>query len=239
MNTLVWRGLDLPLMEVSRVEIAGSELSGAGTQLGVSYGLRYQLEPGRLRLKLVGERKLDIALGECDFFDLGYSPLFNSLPVLRDNLLVDGPAREYVMRWVRVPELEAGELRQRYEAAAEGGVQPDQVVLDPGLGFAKLPQHNWALLANLDRIASLGRPVLVGGSRKRFLGEVTAGPDGRPRPEAAREDATVAVSAIAALSGAWGIRVHEVVGNLDAVKVAAAERAAAAPTGAPTGAPAR
>jgi len=125
------------------------------------------------------------------------------------------------------------ELRQRYEAAAEGGVDPEQIVLDPGLGFAKLPQHNWALLANLDRIASLGRPVLIGGSRKRFLGEVTAGPDGRPRPEDAREDATVAVSAIAALSGAWGIRVHEVAGNLDAVKVAAAVRAAAASTGAP------
>jgi hypothetical protein len=115
MRTLVWRGLDVPLMEVARVEIEDGELTAAGTQLGVAYELRYRLEPGRLHLELVGDRALDVGLDGCDFFDLGYSPLFNSLPVLRDDLLVEGPAREYVMRWVRVPELEAGELRQRYE----------------------------------------------------------------------------------------------------------------------------
>lgn len=118
------------------------------------------------------------------------------------------------------------ELWQRYEAVAEGGVNPASIIIDPGLGFAKLPRHNWELLANLDRITSLGRPVLVGASRKRFLGEVVA-PAGVPRPEAEREDATVAISAIAALAGAWGVRVHEVAGSLDAVKVAAAVRAAA------------
>jgi dihydropteroate synthase len=128
------------------------------------------------------------------------------------------------------------ELGQRYQAAAEGGVDPELVILDPGLGFAKLPRHNWALLANLDRIASIGRPVLVGASRKRFLGEIIAptgagaavGARANPRPDPEREHATVAVSAIAAIAGAWGVRVHEVVGSLDAVKVAAAIRAAQA-----------
>ena len=115
MKTLVWRGLDVPLMEVARVETETGELTAEGTQLGGAYELRYRLARQRLHLELVGDRELDVGLGGCDFFDLGYSPLFNSLPVRRDGLLVDGPGREYVMRWVRVPELEARELRQRYE----------------------------------------------------------------------------------------------------------------------------
>jgi hypothetical protein len=104
-------------MEVARAETADRELTAVGTQLGVAYELRYRLEPQRLHLELVGESELelDVGLDGCDFFDLGYSPLFNSLPVRRDGLLADGPAREYVMRWVRVPELEASDLRQRYE----------------------------------------------------------------------------------------------------------------------------
>jgi uncharacterized protein len=115
MKTLVWRGLDVPLMEVARVETEHGELTAEGTQLGVAYELRYRLEPRRLHLELLGDRELDVGLARCDFFDLGYSPLFNSLPVRRDGLLVAGPPRDYVMRWVRVPELEASELPQRYE----------------------------------------------------------------------------------------------------------------------------
>jgi hypothetical protein len=114
-RTLVWRGLDLPLMEIARVELDGGDLRASGTQLGVAYELRYELEPGRLELELVGERKLAVTLDGCDFFDLGYSPLFNSLPVLRDGLLEGGPAHDYVMRWVSVPSLEVTESRQRYE----------------------------------------------------------------------------------------------------------------------------
>jgi uncharacterized protein len=123
MKTLVWRGLDVPLMEVARVETEHDELTAVGTQLGVAYELRYRLGPQRLHLELAGDRELDVGLEGCDFFDLGYSPLFNSLPVRRDGLLVDGPTREYVMRWVRVPELEESELRQRYEPLGEGVVR--------------------------------------------------------------------------------------------------------------------
>jgi hypothetical protein len=123
MKTLVWRGLDVPLMEVARVETEHGELTAVGTQLGVAYELRYRLDPQRLHVELVGDRELDVGLEGCDFFDLGYSPLFNSLPVRRDSLLVDGPTREYVMRWVRVPELEESELRQRYEPLGEGVVR--------------------------------------------------------------------------------------------------------------------
>jgi uncharacterized protein len=114
-TTVVWRGLDEPRMEIARVEVHGAELRATGTQIGVAYELRYELEPGALRLEVVGERQLEVALDGLDFFDLGYSPLLNSLPVLRDGLLTGAPAQEYVMRWVSVPQLEVHASPQRYE----------------------------------------------------------------------------------------------------------------------------
>lgn len=114
------------------------------------------------------------------------------------------------------------ELSQRVDAALAAGVAESQLVLDPGLGFAKRADHNWALLNRLDSLLSLGFPVLVGASRKRFLGALLSDVDGQPRPPDGREDATAAVSALAAVAGAWGVRVHEVGPSLDAVRVAAA-----------------
>jgi hypothetical protein len=107
-------------MEVAHVERHGDDLIAAGTQLGASYELRYRLEPTLLSLELVGERSLDVELGNADFFDLGWSPLFNSLPVIRDGLLEPGPPRDYVMRWVDVPSLEVTTSEQRYEPLGRG-----------------------------------------------------------------------------------------------------------------------
>ena len=117
------------------------------------------------------------------------------------------------------------ELGRRLEAVTAAGVRPDQVILDPGLGFAKLPEHNWKLLANLDRIARQPGhvqpfPVLVAASRKGFLGKLLAGPDSRPRSFSRSDDATVALTALAVAAGAWCVRVHAVPGNVDAVQVA-------------------
>jgi dihydropteroate synthase len=114
------------------------------------------------------------------------------------------------------------ELRQRYETAVEGGIDSARIVLDPGIGFAKTAEHNWALLANLDALATLGRPILIGASRKRFIGALLAQPDGTPRPEPDRDVASAALAALVAAGGAWGVRVHDVRSTLDAVKVAAA-----------------
>ena len=72
---------------------------------------------------VVGERKLEVALDGLDCFDLGNSPLFNSLPVLRDGLLSGGPSTDYVMRWVSVPELEVHEAPQRYEPLGDGAIR--------------------------------------------------------------------------------------------------------------------
>jgi dihydropteroate synthase len=117
------------------------------------------------------------------------------------------------------------ELLMRVEAALAAGVDSDQLVLDPGLGFAKRAEHNWAILAHLESFTGLGMPVLLGASRKSFLGSLLASEDGA-RPTAAREDATTALTTFAALNGAWGVRVHEVRPSVDAAKVAAAIRSA-------------
>jgi dihydropteroate synthase len=124
------------------------------------------------------------------------------------------------------------ELSRQADAALAAGVEPDRIVLDPGLGFAKTAEHNWALLARLDELVALGFPVLVGASRKSFLGRLLAGPDGEPAPVEQREHATVAAGVLAAVMGAWGVRVHEVRPTADAMRVVsawsdAAERAAA------------
>ena len=121
------------------------------------------------------------------------------------------------------------ELAQRIEAVTAEGVDPSLIVLDPGLGFSKLADHNWQLLAHLAEVASIGGrdfPVLVGASRKRFLGRLLAAPDGTPRPFAESDDASVAVATLAAAAGAWCVRVHQVPPSADAVRVAAAWRAA-------------
>jgi dihydropteroate synthase len=114
------------------------------------------------------------------------------------------------------------ELVARVDAAVLAGVDPARLVLDPGLGFAKTAAHNWALLRRLDVLVDLGFPVLVGASRKRFLGELLAAADGTVRPADGRNGATAAVSALAAHSGAWGVRVHDVESTMDAIAVAAA-----------------
>jgi hypothetical protein len=110
-------------MEVAHAERRGTELTAVGTQLGAVYELRYWLELDLLRLELVGHRSLEIPLDDADFFDLGWSPLFNSLPVIRDGLLESGAARDYVMRWVDVPSLEITTSEQRYEPLGNGLVR--------------------------------------------------------------------------------------------------------------------
>ena len=138
-----------------------------------------------------------------------------------------GPSRDMqaLARYGDVVADVRAELTRQADAALAAGIEPDRIVLDPGLGFAKTAEHNWALLARLDEIAAIGYPVLVGASRKSFLGRLLAGPDGVPAPVDRREDATVATSVLAAVMGAWGVRVHEVRPTVDAMKVVGAWRA--------------
>ena len=113
------------------------------------------------------------------------------------------------------------ELAARLEVAVGAGVDPDRVVLDPGIGFSKTGEQNWEVLAGLDELHALGRPLLVATSRKRFLGTLLAAGEEGERPPEGRDDATTATSALAAAAGAWCVRVHAVPASADAVRVAA------------------
>ncbi len=110
-------------MEVAQVEQTEPALIASGTQLGVLYELRYRLTANALHVEVAGERSLDLDLAGADFFDLGWSPLFNSLPVIRDRLLEAGPPRDYLMRWVDVPSLQVSMSAQRYEPLADAVVR--------------------------------------------------------------------------------------------------------------------
>ena len=113
----------------------------------------------------------------------------------------------------------ARELGERVEAARAAGIADDRLVLDPGLGFAKTADHNWALVAAIPELQKLGVPLLVGGSRKSFLGSLLAAPDGTPRPVTDREAASTALTLLLAQAGVWGIRVHDVRASADALAV--------------------
>jgi dihydropteroate synthase len=118
------------------------------------------------------------------------------------------------------------ELGARLVDLTAQGLDVDHIVLDPGLGFAKQGGHNWSLLAHLDTLQTLGRPVLLGASRKGFLGALLADDRGVPRPADRRADATTALTSLVAARGVWAVRVHDVAGSADAVRVVAALQAA-------------
>ena len=120
---LAWIGDGAPRMEVVQIERGAGGLTAVGTQLGAVYELRYRLDATTLALDVVGERAIELQLIDADFFDLGFSPLFNSLPVIRDGLLEAGPPRDYVMSWVDVPSLEVSRSEQRYEPLGSGVVR--------------------------------------------------------------------------------------------------------------------
>jgi dihydropteroate synthase len=130
---------------------------------------------------------------------------------MREFAVYDGPGG--VVRAV------CDELSARVEAILAAGVRPERVILDPGLGFAKRPEHNWELLRDLDPLLELGHRVLVGASRKSFLGRLLADSDGTPRPVDQREHANTALTVLLAQRGVWGLRVHDVRAARDAVRV--------------------
>lgn len=131
---------------------------------------------------------------------------------MRDFAVYDGPGG--VVAAVR------DELAARVEAMLAAGIDEGRIVLDPGLGFAKRAQHNWTLLCDLGPLEALGFPLLVGASRKSFLGALLADETG-PRPVDQREHAHAALTVVLAQRGVWGLRVHDVRAASDALRVLA------------------
>ena len=143
-------------------------------------------------------------------------------------LIASNPAVQYVvMHWRgHAKDMESAaqyknvvsdvkeELEDRVIALTKAGVLPEQIILDPGIGFSKGAEHNWELLRNIDRIALLGFPILVGASRKRFLGDLIGAHSADDR-----ESATIALTTYLARSGIWGVRTHSVKPHRDAIAV--------------------
>src|SRR5699024_1793022 len=117
------------------------------------------------------------------------------------------------------------ELQQVVDRFLAAGVQPEQLIVDPGLGFSKVGDQNWELLNNIGAVQALGYPVLVGASRKRFVGSMLAEQTGEVVEPQQRDHATAAITTQVAQAGVWAVRVHSVVPNVDAVKTVAAARA--------------
>ena len=111
------------------------------------------------------------------------------------------------------------ELTEQVDAALTAGIARDRLVVDPGFGFAKKAEHNWEILRRLPELDVLALPVLIGVSRKTFLGTLLADGQGSPRPAQERDDATVALTALTAQQQVWGVRVHRVRPSRDAVAV--------------------
>ena len=118
-----------------------------------------------------------------------------------------------------IPNIVLSELLYILDIAIDGGVNYDKIILDPGLGFAKTPQENWTLLNSLSEFVATGIPILIGASRKSFLGALLEGIDGKIRAPNNRNTATAVISILSALHGAWGVRVHDVIASVDALKV--------------------
>ncbi|MDD4866133.1 MAG: dihydropteroate synthase [Mycobacterium sp.] len=205
-----------PRIEISRVSPVVKELVAQGVTVSID---TMHAEVARAALESGAQIVNDVSGGRAD-------PAM--APLLADSdatwvlmhwrpISADSPHRAPHYRDV-VAEVRA-ELLTGVDGAVSAGVDPARLVIDPGLGFAKTGQHNWALLHALPRLVATGIPVLLGASRKRFLGRLLAGADGSPRPPDGRETATAVISALAALYGAWGVRVHDVRASVDALKV--------------------
>ena len=131
---------------------------------------------------------------------------------MRDFAVYDGPGG--------VVAAVCDELTARVRAMSAAGIAPEQVILDPGLGFAKRAEHNWELLRHLEELSSLGYPLLVGARRKSFLGRLLADRGRTPRPVDQREHANTAITLHLARHEVWGVRVHDVRASWDALRVA-------------------
>ena len=110
------------------------------------------------------------------------------------------------------------EISKQVDVAVAAGISRERIAIDPGIGFAKTVDQNWPILKHLDVLEALGLPILMGASRKKFIGELLA-KDGVARDSDERESATTAISTLMAVRGLWAVRVHDVKPSSDAIAV--------------------
>jgi dihydropteroate synthase len=204
--------------ELRRVVPVVRELASAGATVSID---TMRAEVARRALELGARMVNDVSGGRSD------PGMFGVVADARVPMVImhwrgHGSRMQEMTSYGNVVEDVLSELRPQIDKAESTGIPTERIVVDPGLGFAKTGEHNWTLLTRLGRIVDLGYPVLVGASRKAFLGRLLADPaTGDDRPPDGRDAATAVLSALIALSGAWCVRVHEVPSSLDAARVAA------------------
>lgn len=207
-----------PEEELARVLPVVTELAHAGVHVSIdtmrAYVAQECVDAGAILVN-------DVSGGQADPDMLAWL-CTGSVPYVAMHWRGPSDVMEDLATYADVVSEVRAELGARLEAIGEAGVALERVVLDPGLGFAKRSHHNWEILRGLESLKALGRTLLVGASRKRFLGDLLADGSGLPRPLEQRDAAGDAVTALAAAQDVWCVRVHEVRASRDAVMVAQA-----------------
>lgn len=207
-----------PAEELRRVLPVVEELAATGATLSVDT-MRAQVAAAALDAGAAIVNDVSGGLADPDMVPLAAE---RGVPFVAMHWRGHSADMESRARYADVAAEVCAELSARVAELLEQGVDKGNIVLDPGFGFAKLAEHNWSLLRHLDQVVALGYPVLVGTSRKRFLGRLGVGADALPRPPQERDAATAATSFHAARQGVWAVRVHDVRSTVDALHVARA-----------------
>src|SRR5690625_36126 len=200
--------------EMRRISAVIRELAGSGTPISVdttrAVVARHALAAGASMLN-------DVSGGRADpqMFEVAAE---TGVPLVLMHWRGHSERMQDLTHYDDVVKDVIGELREQVRAAKAAGVDGRQIIIDPGLGFSKTGDHNWTVLHHITEFVELGFPVLLGASRKRFLGELLAH-DGQLRPAQDRDAASAALTTVAAMAGVWGVRVHDVEQSADAARV--------------------
>jgi dihydropteroate synthase len=200
--------------ELDRVLPVISALAGSGAAISID---TMRAEVARAAVDAGACIVNDVSGGKSDPEMLGYVATLNTPYIL---MHWRGPSNimNTLTDYDDVVADVASEISQQVEVAVAAGIARERIAIDPGIGFAKTVDQNWPILKHLDVLESLGLPILMGASRKKFLGELLA-KDGVARDSDERESATTAISTLMAVRGLWAVRVHDVKSSSDAIAV--------------------
>jgi dihydropteroate synthase len=200
--------------ELDRVIPVISALAGSGAAISID---TMRVEVAQAAVAAGACMVNDVSGGKADPDMLGYVATLNTPYIL---MHWRGPSNimNTLTDYDDVVADVTAEISQQVAVAVAAGIARERIAIDPGIGFAKTVDQNWPILKHLDVLEGLGLPILMGASRKKFLGELLA-KDGVPRDSDERESATTAISTLMAARGLWAVRVHDVKSSSDAIAV--------------------